>query len=216
MGIKHVSEATVKKLYNRGFDTLLKIIGANEKDLLTIDGIKEKSAERIVNNIRTGLKGVNVSELLGAASVFGFGVGRKRVIALMTDIPDLLTAEKKGLKKRILEVEGFSEIMAQKVYESVDNAVEFIDEISKFVSFTEDTRVSDDLVGHKFVFSGFRSKELEKNISDRGGKIVSTVSKKTSGVVVDSKEGKQSTKVTKAESLGIIIYTKEEFIKKYI
>ena len=134
----------------------------------------------------------------------------------MTDIPDLLTAKKRGLKKRILEVEGFSEIMAQKVYENVDSAVEFVDEISKFVSFTEDTRVSDVLVGQKFVFSGFRSKELEQDIIDRGGKIVSSVSKKTNGIVVNNKEGKQSTKVVKAESLGIEIYTKDEFIKKYI
>lgn len=216
MGIKHVSEATVKKLYDNGFDTLLKILGVNKKQLLKIDGIKEKSAERIVNNIGNGLKGVKVPELLGAASVFGFGVGRKRVIALMTDIPDLLTAKKRGLKKRILEVEGFSEIMAQKVYENVDSAVEFVDEISKFVSFTEDTRVSDVLVGQKFVFSGFRSKDLEQDIIDRGGKIVSSVSKKTNGIVLNNKEGKQSTKVVKAESLGIEIYTKEEFIKKYI
>jgi NAD-dependent DNA ligase len=216
MGIKHVSEATVKKLYNNGFDTLLKILAVDKNRLLDIDGIKEKSAERIVNNIKNGLKGVKVPELLGASSVFGFGVGRKRVIALMTDIPDLLTAKKKGLKKRILEVEGFSEIMAQKVYENIDSAVEFVDEISKFVSFTEDTRVSDVLVGQKFVFSGFRSKELEQDIIDRGGKIVSSVSKKTNGIVVNNKDGKQSTKVVKAESLGIKIYTKEEFIKKYI
>lgn len=216
MGIKHISEATIKKLYDNGFDTLLKIIAVDKKLLLKIDGIKEKSAERIVNNIKNGLKGIKVPELLGAASVFGFGVGRKRVIALMTDIPDLLTAKKKGLKKRILEVEGFSEIMAQKVYENIDSAVEFVDNISKFVSFTEDTRVSDVLVGQKFVFSGFRSKELEKDIIDRGGKIVSSVSKKTNGIVVNNKDSKQSTKVVKAESLGIEIYTKEEFIKKYI
>lgn len=215
MGIKHVSDATVRKLYDNGFDTLLKIIGVNQKQLLKIDGIKEKSAERIVNNIRNGLKGVKVPELLGAASIFGFGIGRKRVIALMTDIPDLLIA-KKGLKQRILEVEGFSEIMAQKVYQNIDSAVDFVDEISKFVSFTEDTRVSDLLVGQKFVFSGFRNKELEQNIVDRGGKIISSVSKKTNVIIVNNKDGKQSTKVVKGESLGIKIYTKEEFIKKYI
>lgn len=216
MGIKHVSKATVRKMHNHGLDTLIKIIATDKKELLQIDGIKEKSATRIVENIQKGLRGVKAPELLGASSVFGFGVGRKRVIALMTDIPDLLTAKKKGLKKRILAVEGFSEIMAQKVYENIDNAVEFIDAVSRYVTFTEDTRVSDAMVGQKFVFSGFRSKELEQNIIDRGGKTVTSVSKKTSGVIVSSKEGKASGKVSKANTLGIPVYTKEEFMKKFI
>jgi DNA ligase (NAD+) len=216
MGIKHVSSATIAKLYAHGFDTLLKIIAAKKEELVHIDGIQEKSAERIVTNIKEGLKGVKAPELMGACGVFGFGVGRKRVIALMTDIPDLLTRKRKGLKKRVLEVEGFSEIMADKVVANIDYAVQFIDEISKYVSFLDDTRVSDTLVGLKYVFSGFRSKELEQHIEDRGGKIATSVSKKTSGMIVASKSGKPTGKVAKAESLGIPVYTKEEFTEKFI
>ena len=216
MGIKHVSRATVKKLYDHGFDTLLKIIGATKEDLMEQAEFKDKSATRISDNIKNGLKGVKAPQLLGASGVFGFGVGRKRIIALMTDMPDLLTAKKKGLKKRVLEVEGFSDIMATKVVANIDYAVQFIDEISKYVSFVTDTRVSDTMVGQKFVFSGFRSKELEQNIEDRGGKTVTSVSSKTSGIVVASKGGKSTGKVAKAESLGIPVYTKDEFIEKFI
>lgn len=216
MGIKHVSKATVSKLYNNGFNTLLKILAATEKDLVKIDGIQKKSAERIVKNIREGLQGLKAPELLGAAGVFGFGIGRKRVIALMTDISDLLVADKNGLKERILAVEGFSEIMAEKVIENIDYAVQFVDEISKYSSFVDDTRVSDELVGKKFVFSGFRSKELEQQIEDRGGKTVTSVSKKTSGIIVASKDSKITEKVVKANTLGIPVYTKEEFIKKFV
>jgi DNA ligase (NAD+) len=216
MGIKHVSSATITKMYDHGFDTLLKIISANKEELVGIDGIQEKSAERIVSNIKEGLKGVKAPELMGACGVFGFGVGRKRVIALMTDIPDLLTRKRKGLKKRVLEVEGFSEIMADKVIDNLGYAVQFINEISKHVSFLDDTRVSDILVGLKYVFSGFRSKELEQSIEDRGGKIVTSVSNKTSGMIVSSKNVKSTVKVEKAESLGIPVYTKDEFIEKFI
>lgn len=216
MGIKHVSNATISKLYAKGFDTLLKIIGATEKDLVKIDGIQKKSAERIVANIKEGLKGVKAPELMGACGVFGYGVGRKRVTALMTDIPDLLVAKKKGLKKRILAVEGFSEIMADKVVANIDCAVQFVDEVSKYVSFVDDTRVSDILVGKKYVFSGFRSKEMEQKIEDRGGKTVTSVSKKTSGIIVASKDGKSTGKVAKAIELGVPVYTKDEFVEKFI
>ena len=218
MGIKHISSETISKLYDNGFDTILKICGVKKKDLVLIDGIGEKSAARIVDNIHKGLQCVDIAQLLGAASVFGFGIGMKKVIALMTDIPDLLSGVKKGMKDRILAVEGFSEITAQRVYENIDIAIEFIDAISQldFVSFTKKTRVSDELVGKKFVFSGFRSKELEKNIMDRGGNTVNSVSKKTSGIIVSSKNGKSSSKVTKAVKFGIPVYTKEEFIIKFI
>jgi DNA ligase (NAD+) len=216
MGIKYVSKATVSKLHDAGFDTLLKIIGASKKDLLTIAGFKEKSANRIYENIKNGLQGVKKSELLGSCGVFGYGVGKKRIISLMTDIPDLLTTNKKGLKKRILGVEGFSEIMAVKVISNIDYAIKFVDEVSKYVSFVDNTRISDIFVGKKFCFSGFRSKDLEKNIEDRGGKIVTSVSKKTSGMIVSENNSKSSGKVTKAIELGVNVYTKDEFIEKFI
>lgn len=216
MNIKHISQATVQKLYNNGFNTLLKIINIKESDLIKIDGIHLKSANRIISNIRKGLYNVKAPDLLGAAGVFGYGIGKKRVIMLMTDIPDLLTAERNGLKERILEVDGFSDIMADKVINHIDDAVEFIDCVSKYVSFANSTRVSSLLVGQKFVFSGFRSKDLEQNIVDRGGKIVTSVSTKTSGIVVANKDGQSTIKISKALSLGIPIYTKDDFIKKFI
>jgi len=213
MGIKHVSQATVKKMYDHGIDTLLKIIAAKQDDLVEIEGIQKKSAARIVTNIHNGLQEIKASELLGASGVFGFGVGRKRVIQLMTDIPDLLVADKEGLRERIMEVEGFSEIMASKVYNNIDIAVAFVDAISPYVSFQTDTRVSDVLVGKKFVFSGFRSKEMEQKIVDRGGKVTTSVSKKTSGLIVNSKNSGNS-KEKKASKLGVPIYSREEFEKE--
>ena len=215
MSIKHVSDETVSKMYYSGLNTLIKIIGASKDDLMNVAGIKEKSATRIYDNIRIGLKGVKVSTLLGASGMFGYGIGVRRVEALMADIPDICGSNKRSdMKSRILNVSGFSELTAEKVFSNIDNAIYFIDEISKYATFASDTRVSDGLVGKIFCFSGFRSKELEQNITDRGGKTSTSVSKKTSGIIVigDSTSGK----VTKAVSLGVSVYTKEEFIKKFL
>jgi DNA ligase (NAD+) len=213
MGIKHVSEQTVKKMYNKGLDTLLKIISCDKKKLMKIVEFKEKSAERITENIKKGLQNIKVEDLLSASGIFGSGVGKRRVTSLMTDIPDLLCGKKTGLKKRIMEVDGFSEIITNKVYNNIDKAIEFIDSVSEYVNFAEDTRVSNDFVGLKFVFSGFRSKELEQEITNRGGTVTTSVSKKTSGLIVadvGDKEGKTG-KAIKALECGVKIYTKEEF-----
>lgn len=213
MGIKFVSNATITKMYEHGFDTLLKIIAITEIDLLKIDGIQEKSSSRIVKNIKNGLQQIKASELMGACGIFGFGIGRKRVITLMTDIPDLLERDKTGLKERILKVEGFSEIMAEKVINNIEYAITFMREISTHVSFAVDTRKSNSLVGLKYAFSGFRSLELEKDIQDRGGIIVTSISKKTTAIIVQTRDTTLTGKVSKAMSLGVVLYTKDEFIK---
>lgn len=216
LGIKHVNQATVEKMYDHGIDTLLKIITAERKQLAEIEGIKEKSADRIVTNIQKGLENVSIPLLLGASGVFGFGIGRKRIILLLTDIPNFLSLPKKGLKNRVLKVEGFSEIMADKVVSNIDNANKFLKQLEKHATFKKDKRISDSLVAKKFVFSGFRDKKLEQDITERGGSISSSVSKKTTCLVISDSGEKMSSKTEKAKNLGVQIYTKQKFILTYI
>ena len=75
--------------------------------------------------------------------------------------------------------------------------------------------MSDSLVGKKYVTSGFRDKDLEQQIIERGGKIVSSVSKKTNGVIVLDME-QTSGKIKKAKESGVKIYLKEEFVKEVL
>jgi len=219
LNIKHVSEATITKIYNKGYKTLISIIGITKKQLLEIDGIKEKSADRILKNIKLGLQDITVSLLLGSSSVFGIGIGRKRIDALLTDIPDILklykTISPKELLQKIISIEGFSEIMAGKIVENIENADKFVEMIKPYCSFKIETRVSNSLVGKKFVMSGFRDKLLEKQIIERGGKVVGTVSKKTNGLIVIDKE-KITSKITKAKASAVKIYTKDEFVKNVL
>lgn len=65
------------------------------------------------------------------------------------------------------------------------------------------------------VFTGFRDKSLEKQLTDQGHKIGSSVSKKTTCLIVKER-GSGSTKEQKAEQLGIPIYTLQEFKENYL
>ena len=60
--------------------------------------------------------------------------------------------------------------------------------------------------------SGFRDNDLEEFIQQNGGNIVSGVSKKTTHLVVKDKSA-TSSKISKAQSLGIPILSIEEFSK---
>jgi NAD-dependent DNA ligase len=69
--------------------------------------------------------------------------------------------------------------------------------------------------GKTIVFTGFRDKVLEKEISNLGGKVTTSVSKNTTCVVTGGTKGTGSSKETKAEELNIPIYSLKTFKNMY-
>lgn len=218
LGIKHVSEATVEKMYEDGLDTLLKIISADKQRLMQIERFKEKSAERIYNNIRKGLQNVSIPIVLGSSGIFGFGMGRKRITALMNDIPELLdicyTLSNEKLKEKVIKVEGFSDKTADKVVNNAKWASKFIVALGDYATFKKAKKISADMKGLTFVFTGFRDTNLEEQVVDRGGKISTSVSGKTTAVITNDKNSSTG-KPKKAKEKGIPVYDRDEFKNKY-
>jgi NAD-dependent DNA ligase len=68
--------------------------------------------------------------------------------------------------------------------------------------------------GQKFVFTGFRNKELEAYITARGGEISGSVSKKTTLVVCKDLD-EDSSKIKKAKELGVPLAQVDDFIKSH-
>lgn len=71
------------------------------------------------------------------------------------------------------------------------------------------------LKGKNIVFTGFRDAELEGKIKAKGGEVMTSVSKRTDIVVKEGAKGELSSKVKKAQELGLVIMEKAEFEKKY-
>jgi len=61
-----------------------------------------------------------------------------------------------------------------------------------------------------FVFTGFRDKDAEALIEEYGGRVASGVTKKVDYLVIKEAEGKKSSKVEKAEELGVSVLTRDE------
>ena len=66
----------------------------------------------------------------------------------------------------------------------------------------------------KFVFTGFRDRDLENDIEQRGGKVVGSISKNVDIVIAQDKTA-TSGKLNKARKLGVKIMDKKEFSKKF-
>lgn len=220
LGAKHVALQTLRKIYESGADTLVKLLKMKKSALLKIEGIQEKSADRIYTNIHNALQGVPLYKLMAATTIFGLGIGVKKMKALTQAFPDVMKEYKKmdrdELYDRIIGIEGFSEITTNKIIANLVWFEKFLKKTKGVITIEEKKKASrQNLAGTKFVFSGFRDKELEDKIEARGGAIVSSVSSHTTAVLTNNK-ALTTGKITKARALGVEILTPDEFVKKYL
>ena len=220
MGIKNLNDATVKKIFNNGFDTLLKIFQANTEDFEKIDGFGKKLADKVINNIHNGLKDTTIDVLLGSSGIFGEGMGKRKIKLLFDNIPDLMDIysdmSNEELRTMINQLDGFSDKTTDKIIVNLPKANKFLEQVKPYVLYeSKEKEHTEKLKDITVLFSGFRNEELEKRIVSNGGKILTSVSKNLKILIVKDKEG-SSSKIEKAIKLNIKILFEEEFIETYL
>lgn len=223
LNIKGIGEGIIKKLYDNSFDSLIKIINITKNDLLMIDGFKEKSATNIINSLAT-IKNKKCLELMTASNLFGRGLGEKKLQLIIDKFPYICNNQKKALELTVndlIEINGMGNITASsfisnlkefyKFYNllNIDNNDNYNDnEIKKDISEINKKKYNNNI----YVFSGIRDKNLEKLITDSGGKIASIVSMKTTALIVKNYD-EETVKVKNAKLNNIPIILYNEFIK---
>jgi len=135
---KFLGEKTIEKLYNNGFDTLKKIFNITIDELLEIESIKQKSAERIKNAIDNSIENVSLCKIMSASNKF-IGFGEKKIQLILDKYPNILEmyTEKskeldeeeinKKLEKKILKIKGMK-TMSLPFVQSLPNFILFLKE----------------------------------------------------------------------------------------
>ena len=228
INVEEIGEQTIKTMYENGYNTLFKILQATIQNFESLPSFKIKKATKIYTNIHTKLQELTYEEVLAGSSIFGFGIGKRKIASLLKEIPNILTIyteiSASELVNMIISIEGFDEKTALKFSINIPAADIFIQKLKEYGGkFIENkhTPISikeGELNGKSIVFTQVRDKELEKEIEKRGGKIITSISKNTSFLIIKNKDvSKLTDKQIKAEQLKTVkILTKEEFIKKYI
>jgi len=221
--ISGVNVGIINKLYDSGFNTIFKICTMSVADFLTVDGVKDKSANKLYNNIQSIIsKPIPLEYLMAASNIFT-SLGKKKLIVIINKYPKLMDGRTNLTIEDIMLCDGFS----------TKSATEFINGFAKFKIFmeqhpflkysipkstksTKSTSSSTSSTSSKMkdefvVITGFRDKELEDKIISMGGTIQSTINTKTTLVItkdIDSSSGK----IKKAKELGIKIISRETSI----
>jgi NAD-dependent DNA ligase len=193
-----------------------------KEDLLSVEGFKEKTAEKLYNGIREKIEAAPLVTIMAASNLFGRGFSDKKLELIMSEYPDvLLSKEPKGTK--ILKVAAIKG-MATKTAEA------FVERIPEFLQFLKDANLekklsqvsvekaqvdqSHPLYNKTIVMTGFRDKELEDKLKLLGAKLGSSVSKNTFVVLVKDLE-EDTGKANDARKIGVPLMTPEGFSQKY-
>ena len=168
-----------------------------------MEGFKEKKAVKVFNSIHEGLKEVSLHKLQHASNLFK-GLGSRK----LEPLAKYDSKEKKPAFEEVVSVEGYSDISATAYLEGFDKFWDWAETLPVTIKPYEAPKEGA-FTGKNFVFTGFRSPELEQGIAELGGKITSSVSKNTYSLVM-KKKGSGSSKERKAIDLGVIVYEKEE------
>jgi NAD-dependent DNA ligase len=213
LDIAHLGEGTLKKFYEKGIDTIPKLLSLQKADLLMVDGIKEKSAENIMVSIKKAMENTNCLQLMVASNLFGRGFGERKLNLIVSAHPEIL---KGAVLSSLKNIDGVGDATAKQFLENLPSFYKFLKEIGyKCVVEKKKPAPESKLKDMTIVFTGFRNKEWEKIIIERGGNMGSSISKNTSIVVAVDKTD-DSVKLKKAHDLNIPIYDKDEFGDKYI
>ena len=199
---ENFGEGVIKQLWDAGHRTVKDIVELKPSDLSKIDRFGKRKSDIVYNSIQKSIQSVSLSKLQHATGIFR-GLGSKKLSLLEK-------FKTKPCIDDVASIDGFAEISAQSYIDGYDKFFDFIKDIPITVKqIVETVKMSNDLDGMNFVFTGVRRADLESIIESRGGKIGSSVSKNTTYLVMKS-VGSGSSKEKKASDLGVKIITVNE------
>jgi NAD-dependent DNA ligase len=222
IGVEDISEGIVKKIMEKGYDSIEKIICLNTEDYLKINGFQEKLANKIYNGIKNSLENVGLEELMVASGIFVRGTSINKIKCILDNIHDIMDKNVNNVEKinRITKIKGMS----------IKTATDFVERLPIFIDFCEkildkdkinhlfSTKKENIIINHELykkniVITGFRDNKLKEWIESVGGIIGANVTNKT--YIVITSVNNNTNKVKEAKKLNIPIFLLNEFMKKY-
>ncbi|MEJ2538540.1 MAG: NAD-dependent DNA ligase LigA [Gemmatimonadota bacterium] len=215
LDIEGLGEETATLLVDRGLvKELAELFDLTVEDLLELPGFAEKSATNLVEAIQAR-KHVELARFLHGLGIPEVGATVARTLARhFRSFPAIREATPEELEA----VEGIGPVMSRAIQGFLaeprnSRALDHILDRGMELVPPEDQRTSDALAGSRFVFTGALSRfsrgEAKKLAESAGAKVVGSVSKSTTHVVVGEDPG---SKYDQAVELGVETLSEEEFV----
>lgn len=214
MDIEGLGEALLEVLTEKGkLRNAADIYKLDYREIAALERMGEKSAENLKNAVENSKKN-DLSKLVFALGIRHIG---QKAAALLAEHFETMDALEQATKEKILEIDGFGEVMADSVVQffALPQSKELVHTLQALgVNMRSQKEIVDErFKGKTFVLTGtlptMTRSAAGKMIESYGGKTSSSVSKKTDYVLAGEDAG---SKLTKAQTLGVPILSEAEFL----
>lgn len=181
-------------------------------DFMQLDLVKEKSADNLYNAVQNSKK-PTMTKFLTALSIKLIG---KETADLIANEYSTLEEIQNAKSEDLVKIDGIGEKAANSIVDFFNNEYnkKILEKLKLYGVNPKGSafeKISNIFEGKTFVITGTLSKPrniFEERIKKLGGKVSSSVSKKTSYVLAGDNPG---SKFDKAHSLGVIILNEKDF-----
>jgi DNA ligase (NAD+) len=215
MEIEHLGERTVAQLVERGLvEDPSDLYHLSQEDLLGLEGFADKSAQNLLESIEAS-KEIGLDRFIYALGISNVGQHVATVLAshfgsldglVQAEVEDLTAVHEVGEEVAHSVVRFFDDTANREVVRRMLDAG-----VRPKWERAGGERI---LEGKKIVFTGTMSRlgrdEAKQMVGDRGGRVTSSVSKKTDFVIVGENPG---SKLESARKHGVRVLTEEEFLE---
>lgn len=223
LGVSYFKSGMVKRVFDGGFDSILKILNMSKNDLLNIDGVKDTLASKIIDSIKKNYNKSDIIDIMSSCYIFGSGYGKKRIKPIIDKIPNILDLDIQNpetynyVYETIISIDGYQKTITTKFIKKIEIFKQFyitLPEKDLYTNkITKKSLKSNQYKDRIFCFSGFRPDDILKNkIIDNGGQIENTLTKKITDLIIKDTKSKITSKIKKAIDNGISVIYLENFI----
>lgn len=215
MDIEGLGPAVLEQLLNEGVIVeITDLYSLKIEDISSLDRMGDKSAQNLISALDKS-KENPLSRLIFAFGIRHIGQKAAKLVAdKFKTMDNILAASLTDFES----IEGYGSIMAQSIFEffSLDSTRNMIEKYMELgLNMTEpDTQINNRFEGMTFVLTGtlegMSRNDASAIIESMGGKVSSSVSKKTTYVLAGEEAG---SKLEKANALGVKVISKEDFLE---
>ena len=213
LDIDGLSEKTIEQFYNElGLKYAYELFDLTKEQLLSLDGFKDKKAEKLVAGIQKA-KSTTLARFLYAIGIPNVG---KKAAYVLAETYETLDRIRAASVDDIASIEDFGLITASGIvdyFADSDNAAYIDALIEKGVTFLKEEKTEGVFSGKTVVITGalssYKRSAAQEEIRKRGGKVAESVSKMVDLVVVGEDAG---SKLDKAKKLGIEVIDEAAFL----